>query len=210
MQINYDRIKNEVDKTRRIMRAQEELAKFTPDNPPYLSDVYLNLDEGGQAILIALEEQENLRGQQPFKWKIEVIKDEWGNVPQPGEKLIRAIPKNRKNRDGVPVGSREFNNAMVRGSYADEFEDRIEYVIDDKGCIECTFSDAGYYLFNWGIHGKTRRGMCNKREYSGEPCKAPNGDKIHVHYWRYAEMDKDMYAALPVRKPEETKKRGSK
>lgn len=211
--IDYDRLRKEQDRTRRLMYAQEELTRFTPDNPPYLSDIYTRLDEGGQPLLIALEEQETSayqRRQKPFTWKILVRRDEWGNIPQPGDVVTRRIPINRKNRDSQPTTSREYNAARVRGSFSTEFEQMIEYPVDEKGCIECTFSDAGYFLFNWGIHHKTNRGMCNKRELSTEPCKAPNGNMLHVHYWRYSEVDAADYEALEPRKKDDTKKRGSK
>lgn len=210
--IDYDRLRKEEDRTRRIMKAQEELSKFTPDNPPYLSDIRLRLDEGGQPLLIALEEQEKREmrpGGKPFMWKILVRRDEWGNVPQPGEKVVRTIPVNRKNRDHQPVKSQQYNAAMVRGSFEDEYEVKNEYVVDDKGCIECSFTDAGYFLFNWGIHHKTNRGMCDKRELSTEPCKAPSGNMMHVHYWRYSEVDHIDYEALPPRTVDKgAKKRG--
>ena len=163
-------------------------------------------------MLIALEEQEKtalMTRQQPFKWKILVRRDEWGNVLQPGDVVKRVIPINRKNRDNQPVSSDLFNRAKIRGSFEAEYEYAVEYVVDDKGCIECSFSDAGYFLFNWGVHHKTNLGMTTKREQSEEPCKAPNGNMLHVWYWRYSEVDREDYEKLPSRKQaEKIKKRG--
>lgn len=212
--LNRDNFKRIEDKTRRMMAAMEELAQFKADDPPYLSDIFVNLNDGGQTALIALEEQEKSQrmrsGGQPFVWKILVRRDEWGNAPAPGEKVVRRIAINRKNLDHQPIRSTEINAAMVDGSYSEKFEDIREFEVDSKGCISCTFEDAGYFLFNWGIHHKTNRGMCGKQEYSAEPVPSPSGDKLHVHYWRYSEVDVDDYQQLPLREAPKRKKRGVK
>jgi hypothetical protein len=211
--INYDRFKLVIDEDERFRLALDELSKFDPDDPPPLSDVYLNLNEGGQIILIALEHldrQNNRVGGRPFTWTIQVKRDEWGNVPQPGDVVERVIPINRKDRKHHPVSAREMNAAIVDGSFSERFERRIPYVVDNKGCIRCTYVDAGYFLFNWGVHYKTGFGICGKSEYSEEPVKTPGGQHLHVHYWRYAEAPKEFYDKLPERKiePETQVKRG--
>lgn len=200
--INYDRFKLVPDNDERFTLALDELAKFAPDNPPSLSDVYGNLNNGGQAILVALEHleaQNNRVGGKPFVWKIKVLRDEWGNVPKPGEIVERAIPVNRKNRKFHPVPARVLNSAIVDGSFSERFEDRHQYAVDPKGCIECTFHDAAYFLFNWGVHYKTGYGMCGKDEHSREPVKAPDGQTLHVWYWRYAEVPRAAYETLADR-----------
>ena len=152
-------------------------------------------------------------GGRPFEWKILVRRDEWGNAPAPGEKVARRVPINRKfldNNDARYTHSTQINQAKVDGSYPDRFEESREYEVDEKGCITCHFDDAGYFLFNWGIHHKTNRGMCSKPEYSTEPVLSPSGDKLHVHYWRYSEVDADDYRQLPNREAPKRKKRGVK
>ena len=213
MKLNRDNFKNIEDQQTRTMAVQQELAQFAPDDPPYLSDIYVNLDDGGQAALVGLEQQYATNRANPFVWKILVRRDEWGNVPAPGEKVVRRIPKNRKwvqNNEAKYTSSAQLNSAKVDGSYSDTFEEVREFEVDDKGCISCTFDDAGYFLFNWGVHHKTGRGMCSKPEYSTEPVAAPNGNKLHVHYWRYSEVDVDDYQQLPQREKKTRKKRGVK
>lgn len=200
--INYDRFKLVPDNDDRVEIALEELNKFSPSDPPPLSDIYANLNNGGQAILIALEaldKQHNRVGGKPFTWKIQVLRDEWGNVPQPGEVVNRVLPINRKNRKSHPVPGRVLNAARMDGSFAEKFEQRVEYVVDPKGCIECTFNDATYFLFNWGVHFRTGYGMCGKDQHSQEPVKSPNGQTLHVWYWRYTEVPADRYEKLPER-----------
>lgn len=201
--IDYRRITDEKDKTRRMIIAEQELANFTEDNPPCLSEIYTRLSEGGQTLLIALDEQEKREmrpGGHPFKWKILVRRDEWGEIPMPGDVVVRRIPINRKDRDSRPVSPAEINMAKINGSYDERFIQQNEYPVDPKGCIECTFQDAGYFLFNWGVFHKTNRGMTTKPEISQEAVKMPNSDNMkHVWYWRYSEVDADEYAALPTR-----------
>ena len=171
--LDRDKFKDIEDKVERAMVIMEELRQFAPDNPPYLSDIFVNVNDGGQAALIALEQhdqQQRMRpGGRPFEWKILVRRDEWGNAPAPGEKVARRVPINRKfldNNDARYTHSTQINQAKVDGSYPDRFEESREYEVDEKGCITCHFDDAGYFLFNWGIHHKTNRGMCSKPEYS--------------------------------------------
>lgn len=211
MKINYDRFKLVPDNDDRFELAMEELRKFSPDDPPPLSDIYTNLNLGGQALLVALEALENTTnrvGGRPFKWKILVKRDEWGNIPQPGEMIERVIPINRKNRKHHPTPARVLNAAKMDGSFSDKFEQRVQFVVDPKGCIECTFPDAAYFLFNWGVHFRTGYGMCGKDEFSQEPVKTRDGKHLHVWYWRYSEVPKAEYAKLPERVPSTTPKRG--
>lgn len=210
--LNRDNFKNIEDTTARMAAALQELAQFEPRDPPYLSDIFVNLNDGGQAALVALEHHDRAQrmrsGGQPFIWTVQVRRDEWGNVPSPGDKVVRKVPINRKNLDYQPVRSSVLNSAMVDGSFSEKFEDIREFEVDSKGCISCMFDDAGYFLFNWGVHHKTNRGMCGKQEYSTEPVGAPNGNKLHVHYWRYSEVDADDYKKLPKRDKSPRGKRG--
>lgn len=107
-----------------------------------------------------------------------------------------------------------MNAAMIDGSFSERFEANRRYVVDEKGCIQCRFTDAGYFLQHWGVHFRTNRGMCGKPEISKEPCKTRTGEMLHVWYWRYAEVDAAQYAKLSPRQTDiETnrqKKRGDK
>lgn len=211
--INYDRFKLLVDNDDRFEAALKECEKFSADDPPPLSDVYTNMKNGGQAILIALDhldKQNNRVGGKPFTWRIEVLRDEWGNIPMPGEVVERVFPVNRKNRKHHPVPARDLNAAIVDGSFSDKYEDRRRYVVDPKGCIQCTFDDATYFLFNWGVHFRTKYGMCGKDEHSREPVKTPEGQTLHVWYWRYAEVPAHEYNKLPERVVDKSTRRGKK
>jgi len=51
-------------------RVREQLARFSPEDPPNLTDIYMKLNDGGQEFLMALErqEKESLDGGKPFLW----------------------------------------------------------------------------------------------------------------------------------------------
>jgi len=211
MTINFDAIRLAHDDISKMNAAEAELARFSPDDPPCLTDIYLNLNNGGQELLIALErrEKEDLDGGKPFLWHILAKVDEWGNVPQPGEAVTRTKPANMKTLKHSPVRSDELNSAIVDGSFAERYEKRRNYAVDSKGCIKCSFTDAGYFLFNWGVHYKTGRPLMAKAPHSTEPHKAPNGDMLHLHYYRYAEVPAAEYPKLPDRvAAKQPKKRG--
>ena len=180
--------------------------------PPFLSDLILNIDKGGQAIMIALGAREIQDMQKPdeyrFKWKIQVLCDEWGNKPQQGDVVTRVAMKNLYKREGIPTSGKEISRSKVDGSYSKRFEDRYDYVVDDKGCVECGFTAASYFLNVYGVHAVTKYSLTTKPELSGGPSKAPDGQMLHVHYWRYKEMNAAMYEALPKLKKADVEKRG--
>ena len=71
-----------------------ELEKCDPDNPPRLTDLIVSEQRGGLQVLEALEayyKDLHTPDELKFKWKILVMRDEWGNVPQPGEKFAFGI-----------------------------------------------------------------------------------------------------------------------
>jgi hypothetical protein len=179
---------------------------------PYLSDILIRGGGVGQPVLEELEamESEAIMSRDAdslMKWKLKVIRDEWGNPPRPGDKVIK-INKLPLNKRGKSLPPDELNLAMLDGSYAKRFEKHVPYTIDEKGCIECSFTDAGYFLIHHGIHGKTERTMNTKEEHSTEPVDAPNGSKIHVWYWRFMEVDAEDYKNLPKLKKTDEPKRG--
>jgi hypothetical protein len=191
-------------------RAREVIADCKPGEPLFLSTAVVKRDADSSVVLkeLAIEEESSLLSRRdPMIWKILVLKDEWGNVPNPGDKVVKVTPKPLKRGDAViPIDER--NVAMMDGSYKDLYEDRREYIVDEKGCIDCSFTDAVYFLSTRGKHLKSNRPMTTMHEMSTEPVLAPDGNKLHVHYWLYKEMTKESYEKLPLRKVSKDKKRG--
>jgi len=179
---------------------------------PFLSDLLVNVDHGAQPVLIALANKEMGDVRRPAEkrmvWKIQVLCDEWGNKPQPGEQVEWRVRVGHYRREGIPTSAREISRSMVDGSFSERFEDVSTYTVDDKGCIECGFSAAMHFLSIYGVHPITRHGLSTKPELSGEPSRSPSGAMLHVHYWRYKEMRAADYAALPKIEPTDTAKRG--
>jgi len=179
---------------------------------PFLSDLIVNISNGAQPLMEALGEREiremNLPDDQRFRWQIQALRDEWGNVPQPGDSITRTVFKNLTRSDGRPRGSTELSRAKVDGSFEQKFQDHFRYELDEKGCATCGFTAAAYFLNVYGVHCVTGRGMTTKPELSSGPSKAPNGQMLHVHYWRYKEAPAHLYADLPTIPKTETPKRG--
>lgn len=202
MHIDFDRITEKQNVNEQSDMIQTWIAACEDDDPIYLSDCLVRASGKGGVVLLELGEQEKRSANgfgTPMKWRLLVIRDEWGHVPKPGETVKKINKRSLKRRDGsvIPLGEREA--AMNDGSYSKLYEEIVEYPVDEKGCIECTFTDAGYFLSQYGIHGKSNRAITTKKEMSTEPADYPKGGKRHVHYWRFKEVDREQYENLPYR-----------
>ena len=209
MEIDWLTVRNTRSVEERSQAILEMISACTPGDPVFLSDCIVKAGNEGAHVLMELEALETkalVSRTAPMTWKILCLKDEWGKPPKPGSKIVKVAPTGFKRRDGKMVGSEERNVAILDGSYAEKFEIRTEYIVDEKGCIECSFTDAGYFLRRWGVHPKSNRTMITYPETSREPVDYPNGEpgeKRHCHYWRYKEMSKDAYEKLPTRVAEQ-------
>ena len=178
------------------------LAECSKTEPPFLSDLIIGADNGGQPILMGLGAREanelEMSDTDRFRWRIQVLCDEWGNKPIQGEFVERVIQQNLYKKEGKPVPATDLSRAKRDGSYAAKYERRVRLEIDEKGCITCGFTSASILLNTLGVHAVTGYAMPhNKPEHSGDVLTTPNGDKLHAWYWRYKEMDSKMYDALP-------------
>jgi hypothetical protein len=186
--------------------------KCSPDDPPYLSDLILNAKNGGIPVLEAVsyhyeENRDNESSQ--FRWKIQVIKDEWGNDPSPGDVIRRRIKREEYYKPGKPIPSQELSVMKADGSYEKKFIRWNEYKVDEKGCIDCAFADAMWFLTCFGKHSYGGgRISIHAVEHSGDPLDSPSGDKLHAWYWRHQEASKEQYAELPKIKKRVGHRRG--
>ena len=206
MEINWDVLRLAQGTRARSERVSEMLDKCTdPADPIFLSNCIIKAATEAPPVMIemAAREDERLKARQdPMLWKILVLRDEFGNIPNPGDVVVKVNKKPMK-RGTKPISSKERNMAILDGSYSEKFENRIEYVVDEKGCIECSFTDAVHFLNLWGVHLKTGRTMTTKKEHSTDPCEAPGGRMLHVHYYRYMEQTRESYNLRPGRKHRE-------
>ena len=205
------------------------LDQCAPDDPPYLSDLIIREQDGGLFVKMELENRYNRDRNKPlsdkFTWKLLVLRDEWGNPPVPGEYVTKRQLKPLDTAPGKPATSRELTEDKRAGDYDKKWIDEIRYQIDAKGCIVCEFQDAAYFLMSFGVHGKSGRPISMHRkptskdwegpemrrpELSNRPVEAPDGNKLHVWYWRYQEVDRDEYEKLPILQPSNEPKRGVK
>lgn len=178
--------------------------KCSPDDPPYISDMIVRFNDGGVYLSQALEARyldQDAPIESRFKWKLRVIYDEWGNPVKPGDvvKCRRQKPLFTDKRQRKYVSSSEINADKIDGSYDKKWTRTKQYTVDEKGCITCEVRDATLFLVKWGKHGKSNGVLSqHKSKNSGEPGAAKHGDMKHVWYWRYEEVDRDMYKKLPV------------
>jgi len=196
----------------RDAESQSDLIKtmLDPNDPPYLSDVVIRAGGHGQPVLIELADMESEAKDDrvtPMLWKLFCIRDKWGNAVEPGD-VVKKINKKPLVKNGRVVSSGDINVAMMDGSYEEKYLRIKDYPVDEKGCIECSFTDAVHFLNTNGIHGKTNRTMIRSREFSDEPVNAPNGQKLHAWNWLFKEVDAATYAALPKLENTKRPKRG--
>lgn len=186
------------------------------DDPPPLGDILANIPYGGQDVMLELggrfhdDNQSGLPPEQRFRWRILVLKDEWGNKPRAGDVVVRKIQKKLMDRAGHVIGGDQLSADKLTGVYDEKWIRKINYPVDDRGCITCTFQDAVFFLNTRGVHYKKRKpvGTSIHPEFSTEPVRAPDGNMLHVHYWLYTEVDRKAYSKLPVIKERTEHKRG--
>jgi hypothetical protein len=174
-----------------------------------LSDTLTHLNSGGYMMLEWLGNQElqNIRAGTEMRWKIRAIQDEWGNKYKPGDKVTRRIQKPLKDKAGRKYRSNAINDFIRRGTFEKMFIELREFVVDDKGCIDCSYDDAAWFLTEFGTHYNSGVALCGRRELSSGPCKAPDGSERHIRYWRFSEAPQEVYEQLPALK--KTRKRAS-
>ncbi|MCP4548681.1 MAG: hypothetical protein GY835_19665 [bacterium] len=209
MDIDWVALKKEENPIERSKMIQGWINRCTPNDPIFLSDCILRGSSIGLYVLEELAAAENraiqTRGE-PMLWNIFVICDKWGKEPLPGETVFKINKKSLKHANGDIIPPGERNLAIIDGSYEELFEDHRPYVVDDKGCIQCSFTDAGHFLNLWGVHAKTNRAMVPHKKKSPEPVDHPDGGQQFEYNWLYKEMTKDMYEALPKRKAKPKKR----
>ena len=169
-----------------------------------LTDAITHMEYGGALVLETLAKEQVHKN---IRWKIRVVKDEWGNAPKPGDVVTRRIQRKLVDRAGRKLRSNAVNAMKRQGGFEKRYIDKREFVVDDKGCIDCGYEDAAWLLSTHGIHYKTNEGLGGHREHSTSPKEAPNGQMLHRHHWRYSEAPPWVYNELPTLDSTEPKKK---
>jgi hypothetical protein len=205
MQIDLHKIKEMARDARDLNGYVDDFLenKCTPDDPPFLSDAITGFNAGGvhvmEALALRFENDRNRPLEKRFRWKLQVLRDEWGNKPQIGDVFKFDVQRPLQHSPGKPVNANELNIDIMNGSYRKKWIDEYEYPVDEKGCITVEFQHASSLLTRFGIHGHSGHNMSiHKVEHSGDPVTGPDGQKRFVWYWRLRESDRDDYAKLPV------------
>lgn len=163
-----------------------------------LTDALAHPDMCGPVMLAWLQQDEakNMRTGQQQKWHIQVLTDEWGNKPSKGGIVKRKLALPPVDKAGRTLRSNVVKDMQRRGTWERDYVETREFVIDEKGCIECSYDDAVYFLSQYGIHFETRAGLCGRREISSRQCKSPEGGMKYIRYWRYVEAPPWVYKDL--------------
>ncbi len=216
MEVDLNKIKSMLmDKKDLKSYIASEMARGGIEDPPYLSSCITGFNQGGVYWMEALADQylqeHDMAPEDRTEWKLLVLCDEWGNKPIPGEYVIRKIQKPLEHERGKPLTAGEITIDKMNGVYDEKWTRSIRYKIDEKGCITVRFNDASFFLNVFGVHGKSGSRMSqHTKPHSGEPVETPSKQMLHVHYWRYKEMDREMYKALPEITEKEIKLRTEK
>ena len=183
-------------------KLDEIIREHDETDPPYLSDILAN-PIGGQLLQVKLGNDAQSRGGKRFRWIIKALCDEYGRPLKPGDKVSRKVREADQLYSDVEEHtlwtSQQMNASMASGTFEQDFETKLEFELDDRGCFECGFDDAVYFLWCYGTHGKSKRFLNPQRSLgvSTEPELCGEGNtRRHVHYWRYTEVDNEQYEAL--------------
>lgn len=194
--IDYEKFKGVTGEEANLELAHEILDGFEPDNPPMLSEIIANEAVGGLFLQQALAQRERDSATyhvDPFKWKLLVLCDEFGEPVLPGQKVVRHVMKPGRRK----FTTEDMTQARIDGTYLERFMIKLEFPVDDRGCITCGFSDALYFLLTYGINYKSKKRITSRREKSRQPRKMRDGSMKVIHYWRYTEPPMSVYNKLP-------------
>ncbi|NIS53119.1 MAG: hypothetical protein GWN94_18780 [Phycisphaerae bacterium] len=198
MRVNLSDIQGVTNHAKRNSIIDEMItASEEKKDPIFISDLLINYEQA-EPILAALREDSTP------KYRLLCMKDEWGNTPQPGDIVRRREKKPLSIQvlgGTVPIPSSELNQWKRAGIYDRKRYKYRDFVVDEKGCILVNAVDAEHFLSIWGIHSISGMPISyHPNETSKDVTTAPDGQKYHVWYWRYKEVDKEMYKNLA--KPE--------
>ena len=229
MRVDLDALAAAASDIRLLQKIVDDtMNEATTDDPPLLSDL-MAANDAGVMIRMELEEYEKQGTRAPvkkrFTWKLRVLCDEWGNKLSPGDVVYHKRQKglsrvDKRDDSKIITPTSNLIRAKMDGSYNEKYVEQIEYVVDEKGCIECGFESAGYFIYNNGVHPISNHGICPKPQktnidFTGQPRPeignlktAPDGQDRHVWNWRYKEVTPEDYEKLPKIKKQEGKRRG--
>ena len=197
--VNYPMLAQIRNGEQRLEAMQEEIAKC---DYLCLTDALSHTTMGGPLVLQWLEDE--LRRNAPTgnirKFRIHVIRDEWGREPPAFMFVERKIQLPLRTRAGKRMSNRMANDMRRMGTFESQFVITRRFDLDERGCFEASYEDAGAFLATYGIHFQTKTALPTNghRELSGGQCVAPDGSLKHIWNWRYEEAPPWIYEKLPI------------
>lgn len=194
--INYNQIWSHKTENEKWLALKAEVARVKYVS---LTDVYTNLSNGGYMMLSFLDrqEKEGFRTRSEYRWKLRAICDEWGNEYKPGDVIVRKIQRPLTDEAGRKYRANAINDFRRRGVFEQKFIEKREFVVDEKGCIDCSYEDAAWFISEYGVSYKDpTQALCGRREETRDECRAPDGSMRKIKYWRFYEVPPDIYETL--------------
>ena len=192
--INFALIGQQRTRPQKEQTLLEEIARC--DNEIIITDCLVNKGNGGLDIMHYITQTEK---QMPMRrFKIKVLKDMWGKPVQPGDKVEWV--RNRKTRTPFGVKMRHAHIAsMISQGREREVIDFGEATVDNKGCIDVGFFDAGMLLNTRGVFlNNPKIPLTQYKETSTKPSHNNQADKFQLqHFWLYQEVPMAIYNELP-------------
>jgi len=183
-QINYELVKSQRTRSEAMNTFKKEAERVGYIS---LTDALLNLSGGGTFALKYLDAQHqidiNKVDGEARTWKIRVLKDVYGNKVKPGDVIVHSVQNKPVNSAGRMLRISALNDMIRRGTYDKDYVDRREFIVDDDNCIKCFFSDAFYFLYEFGVNEDNGQPLTGRPEFS----KKAKGAK-QKHYWRFHEV----------------------
>jgi hypothetical protein len=163
-----------------------------------LSDALVNRNNGGNFVLVYLENESQSGRVDPStgltmpndvrQWKIQILCDEFGNPPKPGDVHKWKFGVTKKDEFGVKLTSRTIKEIRRKG-LGHTLEEWHGDTIDEYGCIKLPYKDAVLLLDNYGVHYMSNQPITMMKEITSWQKKNPlNGSMVNVRNWRYREI----------------------
>ena len=197
MRVDVTLLNNKTLEDRDVVIRDWLTAAEAESDPLFISD--LMIDDRGEMVLQELREDPNP------KYILQVLRDEWGQPVQPGD-IVRRKFKKPLTRHGKLIPVKQLKQWKRSGRYEQERYTFRDYVVDEKGCIIVTAEDAEWFMKCFGVHSVSGAPISyHYQETSESPVKRPDGSMKTVWYWRYQELERAQYDALPTLKKDNRK-----
>ena len=161
---------------------------------PYisLSDLFVNVNRGGRALLAKLLDQietEARQGQGVRTWRLKMVVNPDGSKPKPGQTI--SWVRQRHNRldygKGRKIGT-DIASDMKRRGEGFLLTEEAEVELDKDCCFDVTYQDAADLLSKHGIYYLTFDPDGKREDDTPVTLMNKRISKTGTHNWRFVEI----------------------